>query len=142
MLGRKTYTPEEIDHGKAVIAEQLAAYRAVVKTLGSKADKKADAVLAAFEPLFFNNLVLALDRPYVHRVRPVTGKDGNPLNEVEIICDSLMTNNGVLRPSTVLKLVPDESVAKIQFGETIRLTADQFERLSTAFFEELERKFL
>jgi hypothetical protein len=141
MLGRKTYTQEELDHGKAVIAQQLAAYQALVKAVGSKADKKADTALAAFEPLFFNNLILALDRPYVHRVRPVTGKDGNPLNEVEMICDALMNNNGVLRPSTVLKLVPDDSVAKIQFGETIRLTADQFERLSTAFFDELERKF-
>jgi hypothetical protein len=53
-----------------------------------------------------------------------------------------MTNNGVLRASTVIKLIPEHSVVKLQFGEPIRLTAAQFERLSDAFFAELERKFL
>jgi hypothetical protein len=41
----------------------------------------------------------ALDRYVVHRLRMVTGKDGNPLNEVEMLCDSLMNNNGILRSS-------------------------------------------
>lgn len=72
----------------------------------------------------------------------MTGKDGNPLNEVQMICESLMNNNGVLRESKVVKLVHDKSVAKLQFGEPIRLTAEQFERLSDAFFADLERKFL
>jgi hypothetical protein len=33
-------------------------------------------------PLFCNNLMLVLDRRFVHRLRMVTGKAGNPLNEV------------------------------------------------------------
>jgi hypothetical protein len=33
-------------------------------------------------------------------------------------------------------------VVKLKIGDQIRLTADQFERLSSAFFTELERKFL
>jgi hypothetical protein len=53
-----------------------------------------------------------------------------------------MNNNGVLRESKVIKLIPEKSVAKIQFGDPIRLSVEQFERLSTAFFVELERKFL
>jgi hypothetical protein len=72
----------------------------------------------------------------------VTGKDGNPLNEVEMICDSLINNNGILRESTVIKLIPDQSVVKLQFGDPIRLTEEQFEDLSTAFFAEMELKFL
>jgi len=87
-------------------------------------------------------MVLVLDRPFVHRVRMVTGKDGNPLNEVEILCDSLMNNNGILGDSTVIKLVPEESVVKLRVGDPIRLTADQFERLAGAFFAEIEQKFL
>lgn len=143
MLGRSTYTREEFDQSKAAISAQLAAYKALVKTANGKtADKKVGAALDAFEPMFFNNLTLALDRFFVHRVRPVAGKDGNPLNEVEMICDSLMNNNGVLRESKVIKLIPEKSVAKIQFGDPIRLSAEQFERLSAAFFVELERKFL
>jgi hypothetical protein len=72
----------------------------------------------------------------------VTGKDGNPLNEVEMICDSLMNNNGVLRGNTVVKYIPEQSVVKLKIGDQIRLTAEEFERLSAAFFAELERKFL
>ena len=30
----------------------------------------------------FNNMTLVLDRYFVHRLRTVTGKDGNPLNQL------------------------------------------------------------
>ena len=89
-----------------------------------------------------NNLTLALDRYFVHRIRMVTGKDGNPLNEVELVVESLLDHGGVLRANNVIKLRPDESVTKIQFGERIALTADVFERLADAFFAELDRKFV
>ncbi|MDP9463045.1 MAG: hypothetical protein M3P52_00350, partial [Actinomycetota bacterium] len=96
----------------------------------------------AFDALFFNNMTLVLDRYFVHRTRIVSGKDGNPLNEVEMLCDSLMNNNGVLRDSNVIKLIPDQSVVKLHPGDPIRLTEGEFERLSTAFFAEIERKFM
>ena len=140
MLGRKTYTQEELDHCKAAIREQVAAYSTSAAAVATT--KRGDAAFGAFEPLFFNNLTLALDRYFVHRIRPVAGKDGNPLNEVELICESLMNHDGVFTESTVIKMVPDQSVVKLQFGDPVRLTEDQFERLSRAFFAELERKFL
>jgi hypothetical protein len=87
-------------------------------------------------------LTLALDRYYVHRLRMVAGKDTNPLNEVELICDALMNNNGIMRGNNVIKYILEQSVVKLQIGDKIRLTAEQFERLSAAFFAELERKFL
>jgi hypothetical protein len=34
---------------------------------------------------------------------------GNPLNEVELMSDSFMNNNGVLRGNNVIKLIPDQS---------------------------------
>lgn len=139
MLGRKTYTKEEVAHAKSTIAAQLEAYQALVKAVGSTpADKKA---VAAFERLFFNNLLLALDRPFVHRIRAVTGKDGNPLNEVELLCECLMEHGGVLTRSTVIKLVPEKSVAGLDYGDLIELGQAQFEQLSAAFFVELEAKF-
>ncbi len=57
MLGRKTYTQEEIDHGKMVLEEQLGAYRRLVKAVGSvTTDKEVDAAFESFEALFFNNM--------------------------------------------------------------------------------------
>ena len=139
MLGRKSFTQEELDHAKATIAEQLAAYRKLVK---AASDAKATSALEAFEPLFFNNMVLALDRPFVHRVRMVSGKDGNPLNEVELIVDSLMSNDGVLRGNNVIKYVPGESVLELEIGDRIALSEEQFARLSKAFLGEIESRFL
>jgi hypothetical protein len=85
-------------------------------------------------------MTLAPDRYFVHRLRMATGKDSNPLDEVEMISDSLMNNHGVLRGNNVIKYVPGQSVVKLKVGDPIRLTADQFERLSAAFLDELERK--
>ena len=91
---------------------------------------------------FFNNMVLVLDRYFVHRLRMVTGKDGNPLNEVEMLWDSLMNNDGILRGSNVIKLIPDQSVLKLSIVDPIRITEEEFERLSAAFFAEIESKFV
>lgn len=72
----------------------------------------------------------------------VTGKDGNPLNEVELIADSLMNNGGVMRGNNVIRYGSEESVTKVKIGDLIALTKSDFERLSAAFFADLERKFL
>ena len=143
MLGRKDYTQEEFDQCKATIDQQIAAYKALVKAVGgASADKKISAALVAFEVRFFNNMVLVLDRFFVHRIRPVAGKDGNPLNEVELLAESLINNNGMLRSSTVIKLIPDQSVLKLHPGDPIRVTQKDFERLLAAFLTDLEAKFL
>lgn len=143
MLGRKNYTQKEIDDGKAAVNEQLAAYKKLVDEIGGEAtNKKLQSALKDFEGLFFNNMTLVLDRYYVHRLRVITGKDSNPLNEVEMICDSLLNNNGILRDSNVIKYIPDQSVVKLNIGGKICITAEEFERLSAAFFADLERKFL
>lgn len=87
-------------------------------------------------------MIMVLDRYFVHRLRMVTGKDGNPLNEVELLTGSLMNNGGVLRGNKVVKLVPEESVIKLNIGDRILLSEAQFERLAESFFTEIERKFL
>jgi len=53
-----------------------------------------------------------------------------------------MNNDGVPRGNNVVKLIPEESVVKLNIGDRIKLTATQFDRLSKAFFAELEGKFL
>jgi len=42
----------------------------------------------------------------------------------------------------VIKLVPEQSVLKLHISDRIRLSADQFDRLSNAFLREVEAKFL
>ena len=137
MLGRKTYTQEELDHGRTAIDRQLTVYKTLVGELPSGSTSRAD-----FEATFLNNLTLVLDRYYVHRVRAVAGKDANPLNEVEMIAESLMNNDGILQASTVLKYVPEQAVVQLKVGDRIRLSLDDFERLSSAYFAELERRFV
>ncbi|MGI8803987.1 MAG: hypothetical protein ACR2KV_17800 [Solirubrobacteraceae bacterium] len=136
MLGRKSYTQEVLDHGRSAVDAQLAAYKRLAAA-SSDASAREE-----FDGQFFNNMTLVLDRYFVHRLRVTTGKDGNPLNEVELICESLMNNDAVLRGNNVIKYVPEQSVVKLNLGDRIRLSAGEFERLSSAFFAELERRFL
>ena len=137
MLGRKDYTQQEFDNAKTAVADQLSSFKKVAKLVGNSSPTLDD-----FENLYFNNMVVVLDRYFVHRIRPVTGKDGNPLNEVELIADSLMNNGGVFRGNNVIKYVADSSVVRLRAGDAIKLTAADFELLSAAFFDELKRKFL
>ncbi len=143
MSGRTDYKQEELDHAKSAVDQQIAAYRKLVKAIDSAtSDPQVTSAREAFEARFFNTMTLVLDRHFVHRLRTVAGKDGNALNEVEMLSDSLMNNDGVLRSNNVIKLIPEQSVVKLHIGERIALTADQFDRLSAAFFAEIEHRFL
>ncbi len=134
MLGRKTYTPAEIADARTLVDDQVKAWRAVAKSADAKA-------CARFEAQYFNMLLLAMDRPFVHRVRAVSGKDGNALNEVEVLCESLMLHQGVLTEKSPIQLVPDQSVTGLALGERIALNADQFTRVAEAFLAELDARF-
>src|SRR5947208_4165950 len=122
MLGRKDYTQEELDNARTAVDRQLTAYTKLVKAIdGATSDPRVKSALDDFEPLLFNNMTLVLDRYFVHRLRMTTGKDGNPINEVELLSDSLMNNGGELRGNNVIKYVPDDSVLKLEVGERIRV---------------------
>lgn len=143
MLGRKNYSQDELDSSRAAIGDQLDAYRRLAAAIRSGADgEEAGCALAGFEARFFTNMVLVLDRHFVHRVRAVSGTDGNPLNEVELIADSVMLNGGVLRKSNVIKYASSRCVLGLEIGEEISLTAEDFDRLSAAFLAEIEKRFV
>jgi hypothetical protein len=138
MLGVKAYPRTYIEDCRARVESDVAAYRdfgAVVSKQG------ASTTGDAFEPVFFNNLLLNLDYSFVHRLRTVEGKDGNPMNEVRVLCGSLLEHGGVFTADKSIKLTPEKSVLKLEYGQRIRLSESQFQQICKAFFEEIGRKF-
>jgi hypothetical protein len=69
---------------------------------------------------------------------PWEGNDGNPLNEVRMLCDAIMENEGRM---SAIRYKPETSILKFKAGDEIRLNADDFARLSAAFFDEIEKKY-
>jgi len=141
MLGMKTYTQNYIDACRAKVDADLRAYRKQVGKVTSK----------EFEGRFFNDQVLLLDYMFVHRLTGIEGKDGNPLNEVRLLCNAILLNQGKLVdklpgwPNSAgagIKLTPEKSVLKLKVGDEVKLTEADFVRLSKAFFAEMEKKYL
>jgi len=142
MLGMKTYPKDYIAACKKRVEANLKAWR---KQVGKSADPD-------FEARYFNDQALLLDYMFVHRLSGAEGKDGNALNEVRVLCNSLLLNEGKLQvekktgwPNSAvsgLKLPAEKSVLGLKNGDAIQLTEADFLKLSKAFFTELERKFV
>src|SRR4051794_10245305 len=122
MLAVNAYTPDYIEACRANVEAQLAAYAALVSATGPD----QAAALASFEPLFFNNLTLVLDYAFVHRTRAMEGKDGNPLNEVRMLGNAILSNHAVLAVDKTIKYKPEASVLKLSIGDDVRITEAQF----------------
>ena len=110
MLGIKDYPRSHVDACRRSLDAQLAAYRDLVAAAGIGTGAAGEAAIAGFAPAFFANLVLALDTWFVHRLRGVEGKDGNPLNEVRVLVGSLVQHDGVLTAEKSIGLKPETSV--------------------------------
>jgi hypothetical protein len=127
MLGRKDYEAGEIADARKAVGEQLAVYRSA----GSTGD---------LETTYFTTALVALDRRFVHRVRTFTGKDTNPLSEVEVLVDSLIDDGGILQAGSVVRYQPEKSVLGLAPGDPVVLRADDFERLAGAFLDAVEAR--
>ena len=126
-------------NARAEIDAQIKAYRDLVGA-ASKASgmslTRIDAALAAFEPAFFNNLLIALDARFRER-----RDGGNASVEVALLAASLLHHGGVLTPDAAGQYDADEAVLRIDPGERIALNADDFEALCAAFLGEIETTF-
>ena len=142
MLAVNKYPQDYIDACKATVRAQVKAFKALsaAAAKGGAAGAVGKAV-ATMETVFFNNLVIVMDAYFVHRTRTLELKDGNPLNEVRILCASMITNNGRLAADKAIKLDPARSVLGLDVGDEVALTEKDFDRLAKAFFLELEAKF-
>ena len=137
----KKYPKDYIAACRARVDADLRAYR----------DGVGKAATKEFEARFFNDQVLLLDCMFVHRLTGTEGKDGNPLNEVRVLCNSLLLHRGRVQvdrlpgwpnsASSGMTLPPEKSVLKLKAGDEVRLSEADFVRLYKAFFAELEKRF-
>lgn len=128
MLGRQNYPREYIEHCQEDIAAQIAEFREMPPVSKSFAERLA------------SHLVIVMDACFTHRARNVEGKDGNALNEVRVLAQSLMYGSIVVEDSTVT-WDTENMVLGLTKGDEIELTMGQVDHLQRAFFAELTRKY-
>lgn len=141
MLSKKTYPKEYIEGCVIKIEMDISEFDYLLKTI-KEAKINSKEALISFEHRYFNNMVLVLEALFIHRMRGKEGKDGNPLNEVRMLSNSIMENSGKMDEEKSIKYKPELSVLKYQIGDDIKLTQLDFVKLSNAFFDDLKSKYL
>lgn len=144
MLCVNHYSQTHVDGCRARVDAQISAYQDLVAAamdLDRTDKKRLGAAIATFEPLFFNSMILVLDNSFLHRSRNMEGKDGNPLNEVRVLCNSLLNNDGVMAADKTIRSKPDKSLLKHQVGDEIKLSKGDFVLLAKGFFAEIENRY-
>ncbi len=150
MLSVTAYPQQYIDDARQRIADQVGVFTALAAAVrteaggggaGARGGGGAGAALAALEPEYFANLVIALDNHFVHRSRGQERKDGNAMNEVRVLVSSIQVHGGVMTPERAIRLDPARSILGIAYGDPIRIDAAGFERLAGAFFEALSATY-
>jgi hypothetical protein len=140
MLAITGYPQAFVDGCRRRIETQLRTYDELLAAAGDPASP-GDDLVAAFETQFFANLVLALDHSFMHRQRSLEGKDGNPINEVRMLANSLLEHDGVLTAEKAIKYDAGKAVAGIGIGDRISLDEKAFRLLSDGYFAEIEKRF-
>jgi hypothetical protein len=95
---------------------QLAAYKILVtiaREITGTNQSALNSAVDSFEPHFFNNLVMVLDNLFAHRSRTIEKMDGNPANEVRMLCNSILQNHGVMAADKTIKYNPSKSILKL-----------------------------
>jgi hypothetical protein len=136
MLMRGDYPTTYVDAVRAMVAANVASYTELGLPEGND-----------FERGYVHQLLLALDSYFTHRGRGQEGKDGNPLNEVRMITDSLQGNDAhgpivpLLAANSTIKYKPENTVLGLEIGDPLDLSVAEYEKLAVAFLDELEKKF-
>jgi hypothetical protein len=144
MLGTREYEQDYIDACRSRVETQVAMFREVAQAARDHGDADVSRLEGALESLeyeYFNNMLLVLEGYFVHRLRGVEGQDGNALNEVRVLARSLMENGGTVMADPQIAFDPGRTVLGLAVGDPVVLTLQQYQRISDAFFREIESKF-
>lgn len=137
MLATTSYPAEYLQACETRMVEQLASYEALVAATGPRGDGAA----RVFGPLFLQHMVLAMDACFIHRCRTLEGRDGNPLNEVRMLCHAMLWRQGLLQAEEGLDYRAEDSVLGLKLGETLWVDLAGMKRLVRAFFAELRQRY-
>jgi len=127
---RNAFTSEEIEACRDNCDALLAAWAA------------NDVEDSTLETMVFAQAVIVLDAWFGHRERDLEGDDGNPMNEVRVVADSVVGNAGVLRVEGPIRWVPARTVLRLAVGNEIEITAAGYERLAAAYLAAIENTYL
>ena len=129
MPGRNSYTSDEVESCRDNCDALIAAWGA---------NEVDDSTL---ESLVFGQAVVVLHTWFGHRRRELEGGDGNPMNEVRVIADSIVDNDAVLRVEGPITWVPERTVLRLDVGDDVQITANGFERLTAAYLAAIESTY-
>jgi len=127
--GRNSYTSDEIESCRDNCDSLLAAWAT------------NDVDDTTLESLVFGQAVVVLHTWFGHRDRGLEGDDGNPMNEVRVIADSIVDNDAVLRVESPITWVAERTVLRLAVGDDVAVTADGFERLTAAYLSAIESTY-
>ena len=134
MLGRNSYPAAQVAQARKDFADMAAAWRTV-------AANAAPSARALAEVQVFNQMVVALEGWFVHRLRGIEGKDGNAMNEVRLLALGVTTNGGLFPTDPTIRWKPDASVTGYQVGDRIAMSEDVFSRLAAVFLDGVAKAF-
>ncbi|MEO8243147.1 MAG: hypothetical protein ABI832_12630 [bacterium] len=133
MLGRNTYPATVVADARREFADLAAGWLTISMT-------SAPAARAEAEVQIFNQMVVALEGWFVHRLRGAEGKDGNAMNEVRLLAQGV-TAGGLFPEDKTIKWRPDASVTGYQAGDRIALSEEVFSRLAEVFLDGIAKTY-
>jgi hypothetical protein len=116
-----SYPRKYVDACRDRVRQEVATYRRAATAARQPGERKppADSPFGRLEPVFFGNMLLALESCFPEPPGEVTAADGAALAEVRLLCSALRENGG---------------------GGQVGLTEEQFVRLADAFLDEIEAR--
>lgn len=142
MAGTRAYDHDYIASCRARDESQVAMFHEVVtaaRTHDHDGGSDLEGALESLEAEYFNNLLIVLEGYFGDREREPEA--ANALGEVRRLTESLIRNGGTVAPLPAGTPEPPQSRLGLRAGDSVGLTTQQYQRLSNAFFAEIERHF-